>query len=93
MERIKGHLGKDGKERYFKIIQETLDKYGLCNGYSVNFDYDIRKDKTVLSIFKFAHGVPIEVLIYNKFYCDGEPVITENTFEEEFEKYKHKFVT
>lgn len=90
MERINGCIGKDGIERYFKMIHKTLDKNDLCNGYSVSFEYNILKDKTTISILRFASGVPVESVLYDKFYCDGEPIITESTFEEEYEKYKHK---
>ena len=91
MERIKGCIGHDGVERYSKIINMTLDKNDLCNGYSVAFEYDIRKDKTKMIIQKFAHGIPVEFL-YCKSYCSGEPIVYENSFEEEFEKHKHELV-
>lgn len=90
MERIKGDLGKDGIERYHKIIKKTLDKHGLCNGYGVFFEYDIKKDKTFITISKYLHGIPVKVLLY-KSYCDGEPVITDATFVEEFEKNRGQF--
>lgn len=92
MELIKGCLGKDGVERYFKIIRETIDTNGFCNGYGVSFDYDIRKEKTVLIIQKFSRRIPVQILLYKKLYCHGGPVIKEYTFEEEFEKHKHEFV-
>lgn len=91
MEVIKGSLGNDGIERYCKIIHETLDKNNLCFGYAVSFKHDIKKDKTTLVIVKFAHGIPVKEL-YSKFYCDGTPILTEKSFEEEFEKHKHKFI-
>ncbi|MBZ9633049.1 hypothetical protein [Clostridium sp. FP1] len=91
MERIKGSIGADGIEIYFKMLNMALDKNDLCNGYGVSFEYDIRKDNTKLIVQKFAHGIPVDIL-YNKAYCEGESVITEGTFEKEFEKHKQKFV-
>lgn len=92
MEAIKGSLGKDGVERYFKIIHETLDKHDLCNGYGVSFEYSVPKDKTIIKILRFAHGIPVDVCINDKFYCDGQPVVYKDTFEKEFEKLKDKFM-